>query len=123
MLKLTELDIDSCWLTFTDSARIKTALGLTTPLEVAAIVAFGYGEKTQKKLRLNILNMSMVDVTVERQYFAPKKGIRELVSVDTWGNKEGLDEMLASTMICSGRRFTPYPSHRAISTVSPTAFW
>ena len=94
VLKLTELDIDSCWLTFTDSARIKAALGLTTPLEVTAIVAFGYGEKTQKKLRLNILNMSMVDVTVERQYFAPKKGIRELVSVDTWGNKEGLDEML-----------------------------
>ena len=94
VLKLTELDIDSCWLTFTDSARIKTALGLTTPLEVAAIVAFGYGEKTQKKLRLNILNMSTVDVTVERQYFAPKKGVRELVNVDTWGNKEGLDEML-----------------------------
>ena len=91
VLKLTELDIDSCWLTFTDSARIKAALGLTTPLEVAAIVAFGYGEKTQKKLRLNILNMSTVDVTVERQYFAPKKGIRELVNVDTWGNKEGLD--------------------------------
>ena len=67
VLKLTELDIDSCWLTFTDSARIKAALGLTTPLEVAAIVAFGYGEKTQKKLRLNILNMSLVDVTVERQ--------------------------------------------------------
>ena len=94
VLKLTELDIDSCWLTFTDSARIKAALGLTTPLEVAAIVAFGYGEKTQKKLRLNILNMSTVDVTVEQQYFAPKKGIRELVNVDTWGNKEGLDEML-----------------------------
>ena len=94
VLKLTELDIDSCWLTFTDSARIKAALGLTTPLEVAAIVAFGYGEKTQKKLRLNILNMSTVDVTVERQYFAPKKGVRELVNVDTWGNKEGLDEML-----------------------------
>ena len=94
VLKLAELDIDSCWLTFTDSARIKTALGLTTPLEVAAIVAFGYGEKTQKKLRLNILNMSTVDVTVEQQYFAPKKGIRELVNVDTWGNKEGLDDML-----------------------------
>ena len=134
VLKLTELDIDSCWLTFTDSARIKAALGLTTPLEVAAIVAFGYGEKTQKKLRLNILNMSTVDVTVERQYFAPKKGIRELVNVDTWANKEGLDEMLGfydemlrslvgSEMCIRDRRFTPYPSHRAISTVSPTAFW
>ena len=50
VLKLTELDIDTCWLTFTDSDKIKKALSLTTPLEVAAIVAFGYGEKTVKKL-------------------------------------------------------------------------
>ena len=53
VLKLTELDIDTCWMTFTDSDKIKKALSLTTPLEVAAIVAFGYGEKTAKKLRLN----------------------------------------------------------------------
>ncbi len=52
VLKLTELDIDTCWLTFTDSDKIKKALSLTTPLEVAAIVAFGYGEKTGKKLRM-----------------------------------------------------------------------
>ena len=74
--------------------RVVDAQRVQRRREVAAIVAFGYGEKTQKKLRLNILNMSTVDVTVERQYFAPKKGIRELVNVDTWGNKEGLDEML-----------------------------
>ena len=43
VLKLTELDIDTCWLTFTDSDKIKKALSLTTPLDVAAIVAFGYG--------------------------------------------------------------------------------
>ena len=42
VLKLTELDIDTCWMTFTDSDKIKKALSLTTPLEVAAIVAFGY---------------------------------------------------------------------------------
>lgn len=49
VLKLTELDIDTCWMTFTDSDKIKKALSLATPLEVAAIVAFGYGEKTAKK--------------------------------------------------------------------------
>ncbi len=74
VLKLTELDIDSCWLTFTDSARIKAALGLTTRWRSPPSSPLGYGEKTQKKLRLNILNMSTVDVTVEQQYFAPKKG-------------------------------------------------
>ena len=39
VLKLTELDIDTCWLTFTDSDKIKKALSLTTPLQVAAIAA------------------------------------------------------------------------------------
>ena len=48
VLKLTELDIDTCWMTFTDSDKIKRHC-LATPLEVAAIVAFGYGEKTAKK--------------------------------------------------------------------------
>ena len=67
VLKLTELDIDTCWMTFTDSDKIKKALSLTTPLEVAAIVAFGYGEKTAKKLRLNILSMSQIDVRAEQQ--------------------------------------------------------
>ena len=71
VLKLTELDIDTCWMTFTDSDKIKKALSLTTPLEVAAIVAFGYGEKT-----------------------APKKGVHDLVHMGSWSNKSGLDEMM-----------------------------
>ena len=94
VLKLTELDIDTCWMTFTDSDKIKKALSLTTPLEVAAIVAFGYGEKTAKKLRLNILSMSQIDVRAEQQYYAPKKGVHDLVHMGSWSNKSGLDEMI-----------------------------
>ena len=94
VLKLTELDIDTCWMTFTDSDKIKKALSLTTPLEVAAIVAFGYGEKTAKKLRLNILSMSQIDVWAEQQYYAPKKGVHDLVHMGSWSNKSGLDEMM-----------------------------
>ena len=94
VLKLTELDIDTCWMTFTDSDKIKKALSLTTTLEVAAIVAFGYGEKTAKKLRLNILSMSQIDVRAEQQYYAPKKGVNDLVHMGSWSNKSGLDEMM-----------------------------
>lgn len=94
VLKLTELDIDTCWMTFTDSDKIKKALSLTTPLEVAAIVAFGYGEKTAKKLRLNILSMSQIDVRAEQQYYAPKKSVHDLVHMGSWSNKSGLDEMM-----------------------------
>ena len=94
VLKLTELDIDTCWLTFTDSDKIKKALSLTTPLQVAAIVAFGYGEKTAKKLRMNIQSMSQIDVQAEQQYYAPKKSVHELVHMESWSNKSGLDEMM-----------------------------
>ena len=94
VLKLTELDIDTCWLTFTDSDKIKKALSLTTPLDVAAIVAFGYGEKTAKKLRMNIQSMSQIDVQAEQQYYAPKKSVHELVHMESWSNKSGLDEMM-----------------------------
>ena len=96
VLKLTELDIDSCWLTFTNSERVKFALSLSSPLEVAAIVAFGYGERTRKALRLNIQNVSKVDISILRQYYAPKKSINELVSVGKWGCKDGLDELMLS---------------------------
>ena len=96
ILKLTEMEIDSCWLTFTNSERVKFALSLSSPLEVVAIVAFGYGERTRKALRLNIQNVSKVDISILRQYYAPKKSINELVSVGKWGCKDGLDELMLS---------------------------
>ena len=94
ILKLEDMGLNSCWLTFTDSDKIKKALSLTTPLEVAAIVAFGYGEKTAKKLRMNIQSMSQIDVQAEQQYYAPKKSVHELVHMESWSNKSGLDEMM-----------------------------
>lgn len=92
ILKLTDMDLGSCWLTFTDSAKVKAALGIDSALDVAAIAAFGYGEKTTKRLRVNIQSMSNVDISAQRQYFAPKHGISDMVFMDTWGSTAGLDE-------------------------------
>lgn len=94
VLKLTELDVDSCWLTFTEGEEIKSTLSLASPKELVAIVAFGYGVKLGKRLRLNIRSMSDVDVYAVQQYYAPKKSLRELVSVGEWGEREGLEELL-----------------------------
>ncbi len=49
MLKLSDMGMDSCWLTFTDEAKVREALGLDTPLQVAGILAFGYGKKCPKR--------------------------------------------------------------------------
>ncbi|MDD5824232.1 MAG: nitroreductase family protein [Firmicutes bacterium] len=91
ILKATELDLNTCWITFTDGAAVAAALGIESDKKVVAVAAVGYGEKTTKRLRINIKSMSNVDVVAERGYFAPKKSIYEMVCVDKIGNTDGLD--------------------------------
>ena len=94
VLKLTDMDLGCCWLAFTDSEKIKSALKIDSALDVVAIVAFGQGVKTTKRLRVNILSMSKVDISAQRQYFAPKHGLHDMVFMNTWGNCEGVDEYI-----------------------------
>jgi hypothetical protein len=94
ILKLTDLQLDSCWVTFTDSDHVKDALGLESDLQVAAIAAFGYGEKTTRRLRLNIKSMSNIDIIAKRQYFEPKISVRDLVHREQWGSREGLEDAI-----------------------------
>lgn len=94
ILKLTDLDLGGCWLTFTDSEQVKKALGIDSDLDVAAIAAFGYGVKTTKRLRLNVLSMSNVDASAQRQYFQPKVSVHDLVFLDDWGNTNGVEEFI-----------------------------
>lgn len=91
ILKATDMDLSTCWITFTDPAAVAEALGIESDKKVVAVAAVGYGEKTTKRLRINIKSMSNVDVTAQRGYFAPKKGIYDMVCVDRVGNTEGLD--------------------------------
>lgn len=92
ILKLTEMNLDTCWLTFTDSADIKKALSIDSSLEVAAIAAFGYGKKTVKRLRLNIRSMSDVDIVAQHRYVEQKRSVYDMAFMDTWGNTYKLDD-------------------------------
>ena len=92
VLKLTDMDFGTCWLTFTDSDQVKQALEIASPLKVGAIVAFGYGVKAKRRLRINILSMSNVDISAKRHYFEPKRSVRDMVFLDTWGNSQGVEE-------------------------------
>ena len=91
VLKLGELELDSCWLTFGSSDEVKEALGIEEDLDVAAIVAFGYGKKTIRRLRLNMRSMSDVDIAAKHRYMEPKRSVSDLVFVETWGNRQDLD--------------------------------
>lgn len=91
VLNLTDMDLDTCWVTFTDSELIKDSLDIASPLEVAAIVAFGYGARTTKRLRLNVKSMSNVDVVARHRYVEPKRSMYDMVFLNTWGNTYKLD--------------------------------
>ena len=92
ILKLTEMDLNTCWLTFANSEDVKAALGIESSMDVAAIAAFGYGVKTTKRLRLNVRSMSDVDVVAEHQYVEHKKSVYDMAFIDTWGNTYKLDD-------------------------------
>ena len=94
ILNLTDMDLNSCYVTFTDSELIKESLGIESELDVAAIVAFGYGVRTTKRLRLNIKSMPNVDISAKRHYVEPKRGINDMVFLDTWGNNYKLDDYI-----------------------------
>lgn len=94
VLKLADLDLDSCWLTFTSSEDVTAALGIETDLEVAAIVAFGYGKKAVRRIRLNLRSMSNVDVHAAHRYMEPKRSVWDMAFLDTWGNNRGLNDYI-----------------------------
>lgn len=91
ILKLADLELDSCWLTFTHSEAVKDALGIESPLDVAAIAAFGYGKKTVKRLRLNMRSMSDVDISAKYRYMEPKRSVGDLAFLNTWGSSHNLE--------------------------------
>ena len=94
VLKLQDLELDSCWMTFADSSEIKDALGIESELEVAAIVAFGYGKKTVKRLRLTLRSMSDVDISAKYRYMEPKRSVQDLAYLNEWGNSHNLESYI-----------------------------
>ena len=91
LLKLSDMDLDSCWLTFTDSDDVKGVLGIDSHKDVVAIAAFGYGKKVVRRLRLNIRSMSNVDLVAKHRYMEPKRSVEDMAFMKEWGNNHGLD--------------------------------
>ena len=85
-LKLSDMELGSCWITFADSEAVKKALSIDSRLDVAAILAFGHGKPARRRPRINILSMSNVDVKAKRRYMDPKRGLGDLVFLEEWGN-------------------------------------
>lgn len=93
-LMLNDMGLGCCFVTFTDGNAIKSALGINSDKEAAAILAFGYGERMRKKMHFNVLTMSKITTEEKQQYFAPKKSMSDLVYLDSFGNTDGVSEKI-----------------------------
>ena len=93
-LKLIDMGYGACFVTFTDSSKIKEVLGIESEREVAAILAFGNPERARKKMHVNLLTMAGISFKEKQQYFAPKKGALDLAYLERFGNKSGVDEQI-----------------------------
>lgn len=94
ILKLLDMGLDSCWLSFANSFEIKRALRIRSSLCVAAIVAFGYGKPSIKRPYLNISISPDCDLSAKRQYMEHGCRIDSLAFMNTWNNTYYLDQYI-----------------------------
>lgn len=89
VLKATELEIDSCWITFEDSDKILDKLEISSNKSISAIIALGYEATSYKKKIVNptktgesysLSNMEIVDNDT-----STRLGVEEIVYIDEWG--------------------------------------
>lgn len=72
IFKATEIGVDSCWVTFTDSKAVKEKLNLVSEKEVVGIIALGFENNKAKAVK----------TTLNSAY---RLGLDEIVYLNEWG--------------------------------------
>ncbi|MGN0362710.1 MAG: nitroreductase family protein [Bilifractor sp.] len=91
-LKMTDMEIEHCWLTVQDPAATKRALLTETDKEPVVILAAGYGKPVSMKPRLDIETPSILKFRQREAHIAPKISQDDLVYEQTWGTPADWDE-------------------------------
>jgi nitroreductase len=99
LLKLTDMGLDSCWLTLDDSNAAKKALQIQSDKHIAVVIAVGYGKREFTLKRLDIKNPANVTFKERKGHIAPKIAQSELVYLHEWGkpvdwHENSIDPML-----------------------------
>ncbi|MDR0879241.1 MAG: nitroreductase family protein [Clostridioides sp.] len=97
-LKATDLGISTCWVTFSDSEKVKDALNIDSSKEVSAIIALGYQVPSNKKKVVNQSktgdNYSLSNMEIVENDTSSRISVQELVYLDEWGNNIDVDTLI-----------------------------
>lgn len=92
-LKLTELELESCWITVGDSEEVKKRLNLPEDREPCALIAFGNAVATLPSSRLDIKSVSDVNIKKRTGFVAPKLSVDHAVYTKTWGESAEISSL------------------------------
>lgn len=98
VLKLTELGLASCWITFGSADAVKAALKIDSPLQAAGMIAFGYAAPIRESVRIDMKTLSDVEVRRESGYSAPKLTVEDMVHLGEWGQRPNPFELASDSL-------------------------
>lgn len=84
-LKITELGLDTCWMTIVNPDALKQAIGIDSKKVPTALIAFGYGKEKEAEKRLDIMNPSHVKMVETESKAAPKIDLSEFIFDKVYG--------------------------------------
>lgn len=87
VLKLTEMGIATCWITISDSEKLKERLRLKGEKVPVALIAIGYENAVTTVKRLDIKNQSNVTLKKRSNYEAPKLYVEDAIYSEDMGIK------------------------------------
>lgn len=87
VLKLTDMGISTCWITISDTIKLKERLRLPEGKLPVAFIAFGYENAVPSIKRLDIVNLSNVTLKKRTSYEAPKLYVEDAILAEDIGIK------------------------------------
>ena len=93
VLKMTELEIETCWITINDEAEAGIRLGLTEDMRVSALIAFGNATTMLPASRLDIKSVSDILIKKRSGFVAPKLAVDQAVYTAKWEESANISEL------------------------------
>lgn len=84
VLKLTELEVESCWITIQNPLEVKNRLNLPEDMVPMALVAFGNATVMLPSSRLDIKSVSDITIKQRTGFIAPKLAVSHAVLTKDW---------------------------------------
>lgn len=93
VLKLTELELESCWITIGDSEKAAACLKLPKNRVPAALIAFGNATAILPSSRLDIKSVSDITIKKRTGFVAPKLAVDHAVYTRNWGESAEISSL------------------------------